>query len=55
MYTNGLNVKVQELYPPITFPVSRGTPSLHSIPLWEHTDKMTSVIVRKYSVRILKF
>lgn len=41
MYTNGLNPKIKELYPKITFPVSRGTPSIYDLPFWDHTEKWT--------------
>lgn len=37
MYANDINPKIQALYAPITFPVSRGTPSIHNLPLWEHS------------------
>lgn len=36
MYTSGLNPKIEELYPKVTFPVSRGTPSICGLPLWDH-------------------
>lgn len=45
MYTNGLNPKIKELYPKITFPVSRGTPSFSDLPLWEHSEKLKSEFV----------
>ncbi|KAF0755952.1 fatty acid synthase-like isoform X1 [Aphis craccivora] len=41
MYTNGLNPKIKELYPKITFPVSRGTPSIYDLPFWDHTETWT--------------
>lgn len=41
MYTNGLNPKIKELYPKITFPVSRGTPSIYDLPFWDHTEMWT--------------
>lgn len=41
MYTSGINPKIQGLYPKLYFPVSRGTPSLQSLPLWDHTHLWT--------------
>lgn len=38
MYTNGLNPKIQELYPKVSFPVSRGTPSINELPFWDHNQ-----------------
>lgn len=38
MYTNGLNPKIQELYPKISFPVCRETPSINELPFWDHTQ-----------------
>ncbi|XP_050542017.1 fatty acid synthase-like [Daktulosphaira vitifoliae] len=37
MYVCGLNPMVQAIYPPIDYPVSRGTPFLNKLPLWDHT------------------
>ncbi|XP_060835401.1 fatty acid synthase-like [Rhopalosiphum padi] len=45
MYTNGLNPKINELYPKITFPVSRGTPSIYSLPFWDHSEKWTDGLI----------
>jgi len=39
MYTSGLNPKINELYPTIQYPVSRGTPSIFGLPFWDHTEK----------------
>lgn len=41
MYIAGLNPKIQELYPKITYPVSRGTPSTQTLPFWDHTEQWT--------------
>uniref|UniRef100_A0A2H8TDM0 Fatty acid synthase n=1 Tax=Melanaphis sacchari TaxID=742174 RepID=A0A2H8TDM0_9HEMI len=41
MYSIGLNPKIKELYPKITFPVSRGTPSIYSLPFWDHSENWT--------------
>lgn len=38
MYINGMNPNIEALYPPIEYPVSRGTETLHSISLWDHTE-----------------
>jgi len=44
MYLSGLNPKIQELYPPIDFPVSRGTPSIENLPFWDHNEQWKSTI-----------
>lgn len=46
MYTSGLNPKIQKLNPSIEFPVSRGTPAIHNLPLWDHTDQWIPVVSR---------
>lgn len=38
MYASGLNPKIEEIYPKVSFPVGRGTPSIHSLPIWEHVE-----------------
>ncbi|CAH1398200.1 unnamed protein product [Nezara viridula] len=37
LYNAGLQLKVQALYPPITYPVSRGTPNISSLVEWDHS------------------
>jgi len=39
MYTSGLNPKINELYPAIQYPISRGTPSIYGLPFWDHAEK----------------
>lgn len=51
MYANGLNPKVQALYPSIAFPVSRGTPSVGSLPFWDHSRELTPVVALNSKVR----
>lgn len=36
-------MKLENLYPPINYPVSRGTPSLQPLVEWDHTDDWTVV------------
>lgn len=49
-----MNVDVNVLYPPIEYPVSRGTPSLAPLVTWNHTDvcyeefSSTVVLVREH-------
>lgn len=50
MYASGLNPKIQELYSPVKFPVSRGTPSIHNLPFWEHNDQWTPTVAKSASV-----
>lgn len=52
MYTRGMNPKIQKLYPPIEYPVSRGTPSIHTLPLWDHNDQWTPAVSRSSLVSI---
>lgn len=61
LYVNGINPQIQELYPKITYPVSRGTPSIHSLSLWDHHEQWQSLtkylemvnFVNKFSFFIL--
>lgn len=51
MYCNGLNPNVEALYDPIDFPVSSGTPPLHTLCSWNHEEEWSiidvAVLVRK--------
>ncbi|KAK9878926.1 hypothetical protein WA026_003749 [Henosepilachna vigintioctopunctata] len=38
LYLAGLDMTIQNLYPKIEFPVSRGTPSLANLAHWEHSE-----------------
>lgn len=38
MYTSGLNPKINELYPKVSFPVCQGTPSINDFPFWDHSQ-----------------
>lgn len=38
LFNAGLQPKVENLYPPISYPVSRGTASLQPLVEWDHTD-----------------
>lgn len=44
---------IQELYPKITFPVSRGTPSIQILPFWDHTEQWTPQVTMASHVTIL--
>ncbi|XP_050542024.1 fatty acid synthase-like isoform X2 [Daktulosphaira vitifoliae] len=44
MYLNDLNPNIQAIYPPIDYPVSRGTPFLHSLPFWDHSNELSIVV-----------
>lgn len=44
MYTSGLSPKIQNLYPKVSFPVGRGTPTIHSLPFWDHNEKWKSIL-----------
>jgi len=38
IFANGVNMDVSKLYPPIDFPVSRGTPMISSLIQWDHSE-----------------
>jgi len=38
LFNAGLQPKIENLYPPINYPVSKGTPSLQPLVEWDHTD-----------------
>jgi fatty acid synthase, animal type len=38
MYENGIDFDVSKLYPPVEFPVSRGTPFISPLIDWEHSE-----------------
>ncbi|XP_070149856.1 fatty acid synthase [Polyergus mexicanus] len=38
LYNNGLQPDIANLYPPVEFPVSRGTPMISPSVRWEHSD-----------------
>jgi len=44
LYINGVNLRIQDIYPKITFPVSRGTPSIQKLPFWDHNEQWTPVV-----------
>lgn len=50
MYTNGINPKIKNIYPKVTFPVSRGTPSIQNLPFWDHNEKLTPVVTKNSQV-----
>jgi len=50
MYASGLNPKIQNIYPPIKFPVARGTPHIHSLPFWDHTDQWIPTVAKNVSL-----
>nr|XP_018901189.1 PREDICTED: fatty acid synthase-like [Bemisia tabaci] len=39
MYLAGLEPQIENLYPPVQFPVSRGTPSLSTLVTWDHHEQ----------------
>ncbi|XP_030371512.1 fatty acid synthase [Scaptodrosophila lebanonensis] len=38
LYQNGVMVPMSKLYPKVSFPVSRGTPSISSLIRWDHSE-----------------
>lgn len=41
LFNAGLQLKLENIYPPISYPVSKGTPSLQPLVEWDHTDDWT--------------
>ncbi|XP_066908829.1 fatty acid synthase [Halyomorpha halys] len=54
MFTEGVQVDVQKLYPPVEFPVSRGTPSLATLLNWNNagTFRPWTFLQRRKNVKI---
>jgi len=50
MYAKGVNPKITNIYPKVTFPVSRGTPCIQSLPLWDHNEQWTPVVTTNSQV-----
>ncbi|XP_050438841.1 fatty acid synthase-like [Adelges cooleyi] len=50
MYTNDMNPNIQALYPSVDYPVSRGTPFLHTIPLWDHSYQWPNIYKTDYKI-----
>ncbi|CAH1398203.1 unnamed protein product [Nezara viridula] len=50
LYNAGLQLKVQALYPPITYPVSRGTPNISSLVEWDHSVEWNNADYRKITL-----
>lgn len=38
LFINGVTMKTEQLYPPVEFPVSRGTPMISSLMKWDHSE-----------------
>ncbi|CAL1290423.1 unnamed protein product [Larinioides sclopetarius] len=38
MYNEGVNPKIERLYPPVKFPVARGTPMISNLIHWNHSE-----------------
>ncbi|XP_050524470.1 fatty acid synthase-like isoform X2 [Daktulosphaira vitifoliae] len=41
MYTHDINPNINALYPSVKYPVNRGTPFLHDLPLWDYSVSWT--------------
>lgn len=52
MYASGLNPKIEALYPKVTLPVGRGTPTMCNFPLWDHNVQY-NVSLSKTSNRVV--
>lgn len=54
MYINGMNPNIEAFYPKVTYPVSRGTHSLHSLFPWDHSEQWPlKCIVHTVSIVII--
>lgn len=38
IYENGVDIDIAKLYPPVEFPVSRGTPMISPLIEWDHSE-----------------
>ncbi|XP_051174729.1 fatty acid synthase-like [Leptopilina boulardi] len=47
IYNAGYNINVSNLYPKISYPVSRGTPSISSLIQWDHSTKWCSNTIKQ--------
>lgn len=54
MYVSGLNPTIQEIYPKVEFPVGRGTPSIHDLPIWDHTKQYIPSVSLNKTVNHIK-
>lgn len=52
IFNAGLQLKLENLYPPINYPVSKGTPSLQPLVEWDHTDDWTVVSFLENEVKL---
>ncbi|VVC29215.1 Hypothetical protein CINCED_3A015604 [Cinara cedri] len=43
MYCSGLNPKIDMLYNPISYPVSIGTPPIHTLNIWNHEEDWSTI------------
>lgn len=50
IFNAGLHPKIENLYPPISYPVSRGTPSLQPLVEWNHSDDWPIITFLDYTV-----
>lgn len=44
MYVSGLNPTIQNIYQKVEFPIGSGTPSIQSLPFWDHTNHFTPLV-----------
>lgn len=40
IFENGVDIDISKLYPPIEFPVSRGTPMISPHVKWDHSEEL---------------
>ncbi|KAF8774576.1 Fatty acid synthase like protein [Argiope bruennichi] len=52
LYNEGLNPKIERLYPPVKFPVPRGTPMIADLIRWNHSD---SLKVPRYTLKTSEY
>lgn len=50
MYVSGLNLNINGIYPKVSYPVARETPSLLSIPLWDHIEQWPNIIYEVFNM-----
>lgn len=51
IYENGVDIDVAKLYPPVKYPVSRGTPMISPLIKWDHSEDH---FVTRFEARVPK-
>lgn len=49
IFENGVDIDIAKLYPPVAFPVSRGTPMISPIIKWDHQENYVVPLFDSYN------